>query len=304
MARLQRVEEGLRCVGSTCSGRFPIVDGVPVLLNESESVFSVADYLARCATTVVENETSRLSSLLWKCVPPPGRKIRSRQNLEKFGSLLMSQSTAPKVLIIGGRVAGRGMEQLLDNPAIHLVETDVAFGPRTMLICDGQKLPFESGSFDGVVGQAVLEHIIDPYKCVEEIHRVLKGRGLVYAETPFMVPGHFGRYDFTRFTHLGHRRLFRWFDEIDSGAISGPGVALAWAYRHFSTSFSESDTVRKFVGLFAVFTSFFLKYLDSLLIDKAGAIDAAAILYFLGRKSDAALPDRELLKRYRGAGCF
>jgi len=129
MARLQRVEEGLRCVGSTCSGRFPIVDGVPVLLNESESVFSVADYLARCATTVVENETSRLSSLLWKCVPPPGRKIRSRQNLEKFGSLLMSQSTAPKVLIIGGRVAGRGMEQLLDNPAIHLVETDVAFGP-------------------------------------------------------------------------------------------------------------------------------------------------------------------------------
>jgi len=38
---------------------------------------------------------------------------------------------------------------------------------------------------------------------------------------------HNERYDFTRFTYLGHRRLFSAFDEIDSGASCGPG----WRWR-------------------------------------------------------------------------
>ena len=81
-----------------------------------------------------------------------------------------------------------------------------------MLICDANDIPFENGSFDGVVLQAALEHVADPYRCVEETHRVLKEKGLVYAETAFMQQVHGGRYDFTRFTRLGHRRLFRRFD--------------------------------------------------------------------------------------------
>ena len=55
---------------------------------------------------------------------------------------------------------------------------------------------------------------------------VYKDDGLVYADTPFMQQVHMGRYDFTRFTYLGHRRLFRKFEEIDSGAVSGPAMAL------------------------------------------------------------------------------
>ncbi len=82
-------------------------------------------------------------------------------------------------------------------------------------------------SFDGVICQAVLEHVLDPYRCVEEIHRVLRPNGLVYAETPFMQQVHGGTHDFTRFTHLGHRRLFRKFAEVDSGVVCGPGMALA-----------------------------------------------------------------------------
>ncbi len=301
MARLQRGDKEMLCVDTSCSRHFPVVDGVPVLINEAESVFSVDDYISRRATTVGLRKPSRLSTLLGKCVPGINRKIKSRHNFEKFVSLLHDQESAPKVLVIGGRVAGQGMESLLVNPSIELVESDVAFGPRTAVICDAHRLPFESGSFDGVVAQGVLEHVVDPYKCVKEIHRVLRGRGLVYAETPFMVPGHCERYDFTRFTHLGHRRLFRWFDEIDSGAVCGPGMALAWSYRHFVMSFTTSGMIRKILYVFTAFTSSFLKYFDSFLIDKAGTIDAAAVHYFLGRKSDTALPDRELLKKYRGA---
>ena len=34
-----------------------------------------------------------------------------------------------------------------------------------------------------------------------------------------------GRYDFTRFTDLGHRRLLRKFEEVERGPIVGPGMA-------------------------------------------------------------------------------
>ena len=53
---------------------------------------------------------------------------------------------------------------------------------------------------------------------------MLKDDGLVYAETPFLQQVHGGPYDFTRFTHLGHRRLFRKFIELESGATAGAGA--------------------------------------------------------------------------------
>ena len=43
----------------------------------------------------------------------------------------------------------------------------------------------------------------------------------MYAETPFMQQVHEGAYDFTRFTVLGHRCLFKYFEKNDSGGIRG-----------------------------------------------------------------------------------
>lgn len=193
------------------------------------------------------------------------------------------------------------MGPLAQNGSLELVDTDVSFGPRTMLICDAHDIPFQDESFDGVIAQAVLEHVVDPYRCVEEMHRVLKKDGLVYAETPFMQQVHLGRYDFTRFTHLGHRRLFRRFEEIDSGAVCGPGMALAWSYQYFLLSFAKLKILRALIRAFASLTSFYLKYFDYFLIDTAGGLDAASGYYFMGRKSDHSLSDRELLTLYKGA---
>jgi SAM-dependent methyltransferase len=156
-------------------------------------------------------------------------------------------------------------------------------------------------SFDGIIAQAVLEHVVDPYRCAEEMHRVLKTDGLIYAETPFMQQVHGGRYDFTRFTHLGHRRLFRRFEEIDSGAMCGPGMALAWSWQYFLLSFATSQMIRALIRVFAGLTSFYLKYFDYILIDRAGTLDAASGYYFLGRKGKDVLSDRELITGYRGA---
>jgi ubiquinone/menaquinone biosynthesis C-methylase UbiE len=180
------------------------------------------------------------------------------------------------------------------------VESDVSLGPRVTLVCDAHDIPFEDASFDCVIAQAVLEHVVDPQRCCEEFHRVLKEDGVVYAETPFMQQVHGGRYDFTRFTRLGHRRLFRRFIEIDSGVVCGPRMALAWAYKYFLMSFTSTLATRRLVSAFADLTSFYLKYFDYILATRTSALDAASGLYFLGRKSDGVLSDRDLIAGYRG----
>jgi SAM-dependent methyltransferase len=295
-ARVEMRRDEVACAGAGCGARFPVVRGVPVLIDESTSLFSLDDYRSRTGPPPPPAVQSRIR----RAMPEISLNVNGPRNLARFAGLLLERSAAPRVLVVGGRITGCGMEALLEHPDIEMVETDVSFGPRTALVCDAHRLPFADGSFDGVVAQAVLEHVLDPHRCVAEIHRVLAPGGLVYAETPFMQQVHAGRYDFTRFTHLGHRRLFRHFAEIDSGAVCGPGMALAWSYTYFLASFSRGPATRLALRGVAHLTSFFLKYLDGFLVDRPMALDAASACYFMGSRAEHPLPDRELIALYRG----
>jgi SAM-dependent methyltransferase len=235
-----------------------------------------------------------------RILPDIGKNMKAEENYEKLAKLLLENSPQPKVLVIGAGVLGKGFNTLFAHPEIRLVETDVKLNQRIALACDAHELPFDDASFDGAICQAVLEHVLDPYRCVQEIHRVLKQGGVVYAETPFMQQVHGGRYDFTRFTDLGHRRLFRHFEQVDRGAVCGPGMALAWALQYFLLSFTQSKTVRHIIQASTRLTLFPLKYWDYYLIDKSASLDAASGYYFLGRKSDSILDDKELIADYKG----
>ncbi len=300
-AALKESPGRFECTNAACAVRFPIVDGIPVLINEQSSIFSIDDFISHRKTFFGTTNQSKKKSVA-TILPSISKNITGKSNCSRLRQILLRQSSSPRVLVIGGSILGQGMESLADNPEIDLVESDVSFGPRTLLIGDAHDIPFADESFDGVVVQAVLEHVVDPCRCCEEIHRVLKKQGVVYAETPFMQQVHGGCYDFTRFTHVGHRRLFRRFEEIDSGAVGGPGMALAWSYQHFLTSFTTSRIVRRLLADFARFTSFYLKYFDYYLINKPGAFDAASGYYFMGRKAEQVLSDQELVKLYKGAG--
>jgi SAM-dependent methyltransferase/uncharacterized protein YbaR (Trm112 family) len=306
--RLNRSAEEYLCSNLNCAVHFPIVSGVPVLINEGRSVFSISDYLPRNGNGSHsedyvrggDEEDGGLKEVLREMVPSISANISADTNCGRVVEILLKRSRNPLVLVIGGSVLGPGVDCFADNPSIDLVESDVSFGPRTNLVCDAHDIPFEDGSFDGVIIQAVLEHVIDPYRCCEEIHRILMPEGVVYAETPFMQQVHGGRYDFTRFTHLGHRRLFRWFEEIDSGVVCGPGMALAWSYQYFLQSFAVSRGLRAILRVFANLTSFHLKYFDPFLVRKPGALDSASGYYFIGSKAEQPLPDRELMTLYQG----
>jgi SAM-dependent methyltransferase len=290
----------LGCTG--CGAGFPVVNGIPILIDESSSLFSIADFLDERPTTW--QPTSRLRQTVSRFLPSLSRNMKGDENYATLAELLLrerSPGERPKVLVVGGSRVGQGMAGFVANPELDLIETDVSFGPRTALVCDAHDLPLADASVDAAVVQAVLQALVDPQRCVAEMHRVLRPGGFVYAETPFMQQVCVARFDFTRYTHVGHRRLFRDFDEIASGAVCGPGMALAWAYQYFLLSFFTSPRARTAVKGFTRVTAFWLKYFDFHLIDTPGGLDAASGVYFLGRKGERPLPDDELIALYRGA---
>lgn len=303
-----RTASEIICEDRTCGMVYPILDGIPVLLDDERSVFTIAEVEAHTKPLLnpIHSELEagsssvkrKLINLAHKVVPRLESNRVAGRNFRRFADFVSQKEGKAKVLIVGGRVLGAGMEAIVDDARLSFVETDVSHGPRTQLICDAHNLPFQDEVYDGVIIQAVLEHVLDPYSCVSELYRVLKPGGIVYAETPFIQQVHEGRYDFTRFTHRGHRRLFRHFAEISSGAVGGPGIALAWSWRYFLMSFAGTRTTRSLMTLVARLTAFWLKYLDPFLLKRPFSMDAVSSVYFLGRKSDHVLTDRELIQLY------
>jgi SAM-dependent methyltransferase len=282
--------------------RYPIIDGIPILIDDRKSIFAIADFIDRKSTTFDLNNfdpnRNNFKKLLRRLVPDISVNIKAKQNYQEFIAALPPTA---KILVIGGSIQGRGMEEIYANAGFEIVGSDVSFGPEAKIVSDAHDLPFVGETFDGVIVQAVLEHVLEPQRCTSEIHRVLKPSGIVYAETPFMQQVHMRQYDFTRFTHLGHRRLFRQFEELSSGPTCGTGMALAWSYRAFLTSLTTSKPIAKILVAVAGFTSFFWKYFDYVTIDRPESYDAASGYYFLGKKSNYCLSDRELLAMYKGA---
>jgi len=200
------------------------------------------------------------------------------------------------VLIIGGaNMSPRSPFRAATD--MRLVASDIYYSPSTDVLADGHFLPFRDSAFDGVAAQAVLEHVLDPALVVAEMYRVLKPGGIVYAETSFMEQVHEAAFDFTRFTHSGHRWLFRNFDEIKSGASNGPGLVFLWSIRYLVRGLVRT----KLAGIMAEIGALWVRLFDKL-IPEAFAIDSTSGVFFIGRKADTSLKPKDMITYYRGAG--
>lgn len=288
--------ERLSC--AQCGREYPSANGIPVLINDANSVFSTADYLEQRgyggASAYAGHLDQRRGLRQW--YRRAMVRLAEAEPLRDFDLAaavadIQRQRPDAEILVIGsGDTALSG----------RVTYSDVAFGAHVQCIADAHDLPFLPRSFDACVAVAVLEHVADPYRCVAEIMRVLRPGGFVYAETPFLQPVHMGAHDFTRFTHLGHRRLFRHFQEIRSGVAGGPGVSAALALRYALTSLSNRPAWRKWLRLAGMLLAFPLRGLDRLAFGSPGAYDSASAFYFYGSLADRPITDRELLALYRG----
>lgn len=282
---------------------YPVLDGCPILINESNSVFTIDAYRRREVTTMDLRETPATTMSVgqkarrWIAnhIPPITRSVSDFSSNDALEKIASGRENRPKVLVVGA-----GEAQLQPHSDAELIYSDVASGPLTQLICDAHDIPFPDEYFDAVIACSVLEHVADPYRCVDEVFRVLKPEGFVYAVTPFMQQVHMGRYDFTRFTHLGHRRLFRRFSEERSGVSNAQGTVMAWSIERFFAGFSDDLASYSRLRTLARFVAFPFLFFDKILSRKRAAYDAASAYYFFGRKSDHILTDREIIGTYRG----
>ena len=86
------------------------------------------------------------------------------------------------------------------------------------LCCNNDKL-IKNESFDIVVCTEVLEHTLNPFKAMAEIHRILKPNGIALISTPFNFRIHGPLPDCWRFSIHGLRSLFADFEEINISAL-------------------------------------------------------------------------------------
>jgi SAM-dependent methyltransferase len=287
--------------------RYPVVDGVPVLIFDEYSLVDINWALESRGDANEPNSPSGfrlLAEQALRRLPTSDRNVAAGRNYRRLVELLRVRAESgrqPRVLVVGGCIESAGSEELLARPELQVIQTDIAFGPRVDVVCDGHDLPFIDGSFDAVVIQAVMDSVVDPPRVASEVHRVLSEDGLVYSEAGFMQQGHLGALDFNRFTHLGHRRLWRFFDEVDSGAQCGPGMAMLWSIEYFLRAFlGESRALGAIVHRVVPLLGFWLKYLDGYLVRRPGGIDAASGTFFLGARRETPVPDRDIVAGFRG----
>ncbi len=293
---MQGADSTLIC--TSCARRFPVVRGVPLLIDESRSSFRLPRVPA-AARQAVANRSWIDIGKRWG--PTIEVNLTGRESMLRFKERLFAERPRPVVLNIGGKHAGSCSKLVTSDPAVDCIELHVALAPRTNLIADPHALPLADAAVDAVIIDAVLEHMIDPAGVADEIFRVLRNDGLVYADSPFMVPVHGGTHDFLRFSALAHRRLFRRFSHVESGISGGPGSALALSIQAFMTSFARSARGRVAAKALCRFLFFWLKYFDPVLLGRPGAWDAALGTYFVGRKHAQPVTDRDLVQQYQGA---
>jgi SAM-dependent methyltransferase len=130
------------------------------------------------------------------------------------------------VLDVGGRnqrsLSNKRLRELSTNPRTKIISTDIIaeYGPDIVDdICNSR---IESGRFDAVYCDAILEHVRDDVAAVNHIHRILKPGGELFLYVPFFWSFH-DRMDYHRFTFSEIDRLLGGFSEHKLFRADGRG---------------------------------------------------------------------------------
>jgi ubiquinone/menaquinone biosynthesis C-methylase UbiE len=109
-------------------------------------------------------------------------------------------------------------------------------------------LPFKDNSFDVILSLAVLEHVKNPWIHANEMIRVLKPGGIIYADVPFLQPYHGYPHHYYNMTTAGLKNLFEKKIKIIKHCVepwSKPVFTLTWFLSKYC-EFLDNDSRSKF----------------------------------------------------------
>lgn len=261
--------------GKSSKIRYCSVSGQPVLVDFNNSVLDENETFMMDRGSVLQRRQGRLRSWIkGHLLHPDANRLAGRMAWECIQNL-KAKVERPRLLMIGAGVKGIGTDVFYDDPDTQVVGFDIYASPLTHFIADAHRIPIETGSVDGVWIQYVLEHVLEPWKVVGEISRVLKTDGLVYAETPFLQQN---------------------FTEIKSGIAMGAGVQLLWTLEHIIRGIFRSWAFGQAVKL----SLFWLRLIEKI-IPVRYSFDNASSFYFFGSKANKPLAPKDIVSYYKGA---
>jgi len=277
-----------KIVCTNCGEDFPIVNDSPILLSKNNELFTKETSLKQSSSGFNIGFSAKISKYL------PTITLNNFQD-NALDSFIDSLNDNDKCLIIGAGYDHNLKLRLVHN-GIKVTVTDVIASPIVDYVCDTTNLPFSDNQFDAVLIIAVLEHVVEPQSAVSEISRVLKYDGKVFSGIPFMQQVHMGCYDFTRYTLLGHRWLYKSFHLLDLAPSSGSGSALLWSITSFFRSFTSNKISTLIIKSLVRVFLFWIKYFDLL---QKNSDDFALGSYFVGlNKKNPVLNKQELIELY------
>jgi SAM-dependent methyltransferase len=124
-------------------------------------------------------------------------------------------SPMPPVLEVGSRPAeGQAQLGLVRDlfPGVEFCGVDIQDGENVDQVEDVHKLTFADAAFNAVFALETLEHVADPIRATQEMHRVLAPGGLLAISSQMFFPIHAHPWDYWRFTPEGFDLLLKDFE--------------------------------------------------------------------------------------------
>lgn len=180
---------------------------------------------------------------------------------------------------------GAGVLRLNGKRVVHLDYEPYA---ALEVVGDAHALPFADNTFDGVVCETLLEHVLEPERVIAEMERILKPGGQIYILMPFLFAFHAAPNDFSRLTHRGLAHRMKAFDIKSLRPFSGPASALNNILVDFFALVCSLGS-RRLYRLFSIaFLPVFapIKYLDILLNHHPEACRIASIFLCIAEKKE------------------
>jgi SAM-dependent methyltransferase len=271
----------------SCASVFETQNWAPILLSRASKEMLGYDTSLETGQAMIqeyESLRSKSSHSSWKSriiswITPPSLMLHYNPKLTEpvTQKLFNHQGDKTKILNVGGGPIRYSDHEITMNlEEFHNVD----------LVSDAHNIPFKDDSFDTVFSIAVLEHVPEPNKVIEEMIRTLKPGGYMYAEVPFIYFFHGYPNDYQRYTQEGIRYLFRDLKDVEIGITEG-SVSSVLQSTNMVLNLFLPDRFPLFKKAFnGVFRWLFfpLKYLDLLIKNKKDAHILAGGFYIIGKK--------------------